>query len=362
MDWLASLKQSPIHKNIDKFDKQLVSLLVEKLLVCDPAKRASLAESLNHSYIRGARLSRSKSIPLTKEMEDDDEPAHDLPAEAPRHRHHRVEDHSDAVIHKGTLWKLNSDGDPQDVNHWLLRDMWIAQNGSMCYFSRKEDKRLVLLDAHHLSTANVTRFDGGVKTPAFMIKTKPDHDDHEHDEHDTFIFGCESEDDYNLWVASYEQVKHEVVRTMKLGENFAKDVREFKVSVKNRRIKVEHESHEQYEPVFKEKLWKVKADGDRMKESDWFERDMWLSKNGSLVYWSKKEEKELVYYTHSDLACASLVTLPDDQSCKPWTFQIHLPQTDDMTFAPGEFAAESVEMREKWVAEFNRLHAPKATP
>jgi hypothetical protein len=328
--------------------------------VCDPAKRSSLAESLTHHYVRHAKLSKSKSIPLTKELEDEDDPVHGLPAEAPRHRRQRVEDHSDAMVHKGALWKLNTDGNPQDPSHWLLRDMWIAQNGSMCYFSHKEDKRLVLLDAHHLSTSDVTRFDDGVKKPAFMIKTKPDHDDHEHDEHDTYIFACETEDDYNTWVASYEKVKHEVVRTMKMGENLAQELRSFKVTVKNRRLKVAHEQHEQYEPVFKDRLWKVKADGDRMKEGDWFERDMWLSKNGSLVYWSKKEEKELVYYTHSDLAHASIVIIPDGQSFKPWTFQVHLPTSGDMTFAPGEFAAESSEMRDKWVAEFQRF--AEATP
>ena len=34
---------------------------------------------------------------------------------------------------------------------------------------------------------------------------------------------------------------------------------------------------------YKATLWKVKAAGDRMKEDDWFQRDMWLAKNGSLV-------------------------------------------------------------------------------
>merc|ERR1719498_1334469 len=111
--------------------------------------------------------------------------------------------------------------------------------------------------------------------------------------------------------------------TMYLGGDVA-ELREFVVSVKNRRQSCS--SKEDRQPVFKEILWKLKADGDRQKESDWYEREMWISKQGSLVYKSKKENKDLVYYTSEDLAKASYDIVPAVDSCKPYTFRVILPE------------------------------------
>merc|ERR1719401_1495467 len=113
--------------------------------------------------------------------------------------------------------------------------MWIAQNGSLCYFSKKEDKRLVLLDAHHLPMAIITRFENGAKEHAFIIKTKPDHDEHDDHEHDATILACDSELDYEAWIHACKRSKEEMIQTMKLGANMAGDLRKFKLNVKNRR-------------------------------------------------------------------------------------------------------------------------------
>merc|ERR1712048_296941 len=114
--------------------------------------------------------------------------------EAPRHVK-RIEDRSDKIIYKGTLWKLNVDGNPNDAGHWYERDMWIANNGSLCYFSQRENKRLVLIDQHHLAHAEITKYDGGVKDNAFQVKMKHDHDE----DFDLAIFAGKSPDDYNAW-------------------------------------------------------------------------------------------------------------------------------------------------------------------
>merc|ERR1719329_1380212 len=118
---------------------------------------------------------------------------------------------------------------------------------------------------------------------------------------------------------------------------------QFKLTVKNRRQKVDGETAREFAPQFKAFLWKVKADGDRMRKEDWFKPEMWIAHNGSLVYFSPKDNRELVYYTTSDVHRAQLRRIPNQQSLKPWTFQVCLPPSGDLEFAPGEFAAESEE-------------------
>merc|ERR1712217_89571 len=96
-----------------------------------------------------------------------------------------------------------------------------------------------------------------------------------------------------------------------------------------------------------------------MNLQDWRERDMWLAKNGSLVYWSEREERELVYYTQQDVATASLAEIPEDRSARPWAFQVSLASVNGIEFTPGEFAAESEETRERWMEAFEKFVATK---
>jgi len=39
----------------------------------------------------------------------------------------------------GIIWKLNSDGNPKDANHWLQRKMWLTKSGGLFYYSKKDD-------------------------------------------------------------------------------------------------------------------------------------------------------------------------------------------------------------------------------
>jgi len=45
-------------------------------------------------------------------------------------------------VYSANLWKLNADGDAHRENDWLLRKMWLAKNGALCYYSEKEQKNL----------------------------------------------------------------------------------------------------------------------------------------------------------------------------------------------------------------------------
>merc|ERR1712032_914391 len=69
--------------------------------------------------------------------------------------------------------------------------------------------------------------------------------------------------------------------------------------------------------VFKANLWMLSAQGDRTKKEDWFEREVWLGKNGSLVYYSEKEEADVVYYTAGQIAAAKISGLTEGDSHFP---------------------------------------------
>merc|ERR1719454_856080 len=109
-----------------------------------------------------------------------------MPAEQKRVVRHRVEDNSRAVLHAGSIWKLNSGKDPMDRDQWLHRDMWISSNGSLCYYSQLEGKKLVLLDSHHLHGAEIVPEIRAARPNAFQIKTT--HIEHSGDEIQVFTF------------------------------------------------------------------------------------------------------------------------------------------------------------------------------
>merc|ERR1719343_368980 len=124
------------------------------------------------------------------------------------------------------------------------------------------------------------------------------------------MLACESAEELKVWVERLSKTgRLDMLVTLKLGEEMETELNKFKLTVKNRRIKVEEGEH--YEPVFKEKLWKLKTEGDRTKAEDWFLREMWVAKNGSLVYFSPKDDRDLVYYTPADVSRAKLAEIPE---------------------------------------------------
>jgi hypothetical protein len=255
---------------------------------------------------------------------------------------------------KGLVLKLNSGSDPKENRNWLERDMYLMQQGSLTYFSAKENKRLVLLDASRLADANITEFKSGCQDFAFQIKYTGDNDK---EEMLVLALGAKgTKAEYDDWIMKLSGAQRMDIPTMQLGGNIA-ELRKFIVTVKNRRQKVGKDDKEQFAPVFKNKLWKLKAEGDKLKDDQWFEREMWIAKNGSLVYYSQKEERDLVYYTAVDLNSAKYSFVPEKDTCKPFTFLIHLADVNGVEFAPGEFAANSKEEMDAWIAEFKKVQA-----
>jgi len=232
-------------------------------------------------------------------------------------------------------------------SHWLKRDMWISEAGSLCYFSVRENKRLVLVDASGLATAKLIEVRDAARDHAFELQYK------DNDNADAAMFlACESVEECNEWTAHIDRVCILGMSTMFLGSE-APALRQILLTVKNRRQKVEGD--DELVPMFKGKLWKLKTAGDRSKAADWFEREMWLAKNGSLVYHSQREGRELVYYTSADLLHATYTKYPSEDSCKPYAFSVNLPKTDDLEFAPGEFAAETEQLLDTWISAFEKV-------
>jgi len=357
LHWLESLsawvqgdtRNTLVSQEIQSFDSMLGRFLIGSLFVGNADTRKTCAECLADPYMAGSKFHRSQTNPLTHAADEDDKV--DMPELVPRQPKRskpRMEDLSNTALHTGVLWKLNHGEDPKDIKNWIERDMWIGANGSLCYYSKANEKRLVLLDSHHLYGATITSLTESARNFAFQVQAP--NVEHAGEEVQTFAFAGPSAEDTSQWLKFLRAAaRKENVPTMRFGPGAAKALQEYKLSVKNRRLKVEPGDIEGVKPVFEGRLWKVKAAGDGSKDSDWFERDVWLSRNGSLVYYSPKDKRELVYYTAADLHGATVVSIPEGKSLKPWAFQVTLQPHDGLEFAPGQFAAESESMRDMWI-------------
>ena len=114
-----------------------------------------------------------------------------------------------------------------------------------------------------------------------------------------------------------------------------------KIQIRNRRAEIAEGKQREFAPVFKCELWKLNQEGDSLNEDHWLKREMWIAKNGAFCYFSKKENRELQYYTASDVRHVRTEVVQQNQSCKANAFQMTLPPTDGLEYAPGVFAATS---------------------
>lgn len=238
------------------------------MLAVEPSNRLLAQECLDHPVVTGVMRE-----PLPEEVFEDGRG--------------RMEDHTNELLHKGTMWKLNVHSDPMDFTQWLERDMWLTPNGHLCYFSQKEYKRLVLLDANMLHRAVVTDFSGGCRGNAFQLEIKAQCQDEPNHVH---VFACNSD----LERAAKDVLLHvaggDIQARISAGTLAVNAVLHLKLHVNNKRKPIDHSAGCHFELYFKAWLWKLRAAGDPRNESHWFQRHTWLSKNGSLVYWSEKED------------------------------------------------------------------------
>mmetsp|Transcript_63454 Transcript_63454/g.147868 ORF Transcript_63454/g.147868 Transcript_63454/m.147868 type:complete len:647 (-) Transcript_63454:139-2079(-) len=345
MEWLGNSSRVSLPKAVKQNHEELYELIQEWLLV-GYEKRKTLAQCLSHKYLQAGNF-----------VLDDDKKNLQVPtrnAVERNVRHRPVDESTEQPLFTGILWKLNRNGDPMKADHWIKRDMWIAHNHSLCYYSHRDNTRLVLVDGSKLALSQVEPMAPGAAARefAFTVASSEEREDI------TCSLAAESQEEMNAWLRKLQNTRRmDMIVTFRLGSDIAQELQAFRVMVHNRRKKVEEGAADHFQPSFRAKLWKLKGDGDRTKPEDWFERDMWIAKNGSLVYWSPKENSELIYYTAADVARSTIKELAEGQACRPWAFQVVMPPANGVEFAPGEFAAESEEERKQWIEEFHKCKA-----
>lgn len=342
MEWIGCMQRFPMPKAVKAFDAELEQFLLGCMLVSEPVERHTLQQCLTHPFVIGPAGSWQKLSEIMPDIVFRDDRG-------------RLEDHGKEILHQGTLWKLAMHADPMDIKQWFARDTWMTPNGNLCYYSQKEGKRLILLDAGKLHRAVISMVTECARDHAFQILI-PAECQGEPDE--VHIFACKSPEELATWSQALKREADGNTHTIiSAGLVTVHELQRFRLQVRNRRIQLPRGStaRDQFEPVLKTWLWKLKFEGDPHIESHWYERKVWLSKNGSLVYWSPREDRELVYHTSAEIARVSVFKLGHSESCKVAGFRLVLPANGDLDYAPSFFACNSLERREEWMRAFKQF-------
>jgi serine/threonine protein kinase len=342
-DWLACVDACALPESIYTFDPAFVDLISNGLLVGSVGQRRSCAQCLLNPFIVGASSDNAALQQICPEA------AQSTTIVSLGDPCERVER---ALLHKGLLWKLKVGGDPKDPLHWFERDMWISGNHQLCYYSVKNNEVTAILKREDLVNAQICKISDSSHDHAFTVQFYSAAEGFTNLQH----FAANSQEELAQWVDNISELCHGSVKTLHLGGGAADNMKELKMLVKNRRRKIDRDTRDQCKPtLLQDRLWKVKSAGMKTKSEDWVERNMWLAENGSLVYWSAKEERELVYYTTADLAQAIVVPVAGGESVKPHCFSVVLPVHGGVEFVPGEFAAPSEKKRDRWITELRKL-------
>eukprot|EP00397_Hematodinium_sp_SG-2012_P018589 GEMP01019050.1.p1 GENE.GEMP01019050.1~~GEMP01019050.1.p1 ORF type:complete len:629 (+),score=124.86 GEMP01019050.1:148-2034(+) len=343
LEWLANPAPLEFPAKLKKSDKDYVNLL-QGLLEKSVSKRLTFADALKHPFV--AKYAKKKDAASTvRSSEDEQAERRNKLNRAERHRARAID--KDQPMFAGVLAKLNSDGDMMKETDWLKRDFWLTTNGGLCYFSKKENRALVLLDSSLVKCATFSAIpDGKAAVPwAFEVKLPWTE---EGIERKPECFSAENSDARDTWLKMFERTQ---VTDVRKTANF-RDMKAFRLRIRNQR-KVVDES--QSEPAFKSLLFKLNQDGDPKNPEHWLKREMWIAKNGSLCYFSKKENRVLMYQNADDVKEATLSILKKGETAQEYAFEMVLPLKDGMEFEPCVFAAETAAERDVWIEKFRAL-------
>jgi len=244
---------------------------------------------------------------------------------------------------QGPVWQLNPDMPSEDASQWVLCDMWLANDGNLCYYCLQEGKRLVYMGREELLNSTIVA-EPSAKTPrgcGLDIREGPNIVR-------LALVGAQAHDQWTSALTSF--IKSPTRPPKAAMANKKNVITPLHMTCRNRRQPVPRASRRDYEPVFRAVLWKREPH----LSGPWVAREMWISVNFNLVYYSVKEDRDLIYYTAQDLSRATIVRVPNGSNgSMPWIFQVVIPPQGGVEFAPGEFAAVSDEARESWIQEFS---------
>jgi len=309
---------------------------LSQLLHTKPDKRKSLAAVLDHPFM--TKVQTEEAAPNREQIKQSRKRALEPVSEKP-------------PILKGTLFKLNMDSDMKVLDNWLKRDMWLAPNGSLCYFSTKYQKRLVYVDANVLMRAEIVRVkEKAAMEHAFTIRLP--NTEHEYiEEYETVYLACETEADLTKWMHTFEKVtrfEYQDIKSIEMTCGILREMHQFQLQVKNRRENLDSDGAD-FNSVYSSLLWKLNQEGDPLDATHWTQREMWVAKNGSLCYVSLKDSKKLQYFTEDDMGHVEINVVEGAAAFYPYAFKIQLPAADGLEFAPAYFAALSEESRDNWI-------------
>lgn len=354
MENCATKKQPPIPQILKEQEAQMVDMLRKGMLLPEQDKRQSIAEALDkHPYFNNPDAidpyadASSGAASATAAMSISTGNNLKLFARGK----------ATSAIYRGTLWKLGTDADPIVRADWRERVMWLdGNNGALCYMSKKTGKKLVLLDAVRVATAEIVPIKAEHSAFAFSFAVEA-----ERGEGRELILATETAEEQQQWLNALQVVRDMDFmnpRTMFMDDDLQQQVKEAKRALGNRRAEIKNLDKEEFDVVLEETVYKLKFEADPTDETKWVPRKMWIAKNGSLCYYSKKAGgKPLQYYDASDLANAEFRT--SQNNClkdAPAVFEVVRPAEKNGTEYPeGIFAVATNESQEMWVKVLKRV-------
>lgn len=329
LEWLSTISEPHLDAEMQQAEPSFLEMLTNMLLVPKKDKRSPVISCLEHQYIKSGIVS-----------------CHSRRSEVNVRRRVRPpvdENISEPPAHAGLVWKLNHEGDPLRSDHWLQRDMWLARDGSLCYFSKKENRGLVLLDAGRVMNSTVHRLDSdSVQPHAFQILSEV---------FEATTLAAESDEQLQSWMKKLKAVSSEGKRAAPTLH--MKEMGQLRLKSRNRRAAAAADASE---PTPQGSvLWKLNTDGNPRRPEDWLQRNMWLAADGSLCYHSKKEGKALVYFSGTDIRSCTVKALGPEEAILPNAFSMQLPPAGALEFEPALFAAKSLIERDNWLERLEKV-------
>lgn len=360
LEWLSKLDRPPLPQAVRTFDKGFLKLLEEGLLVCDPRRRPTCAQLLSAPYFQDEDGTMGHADAMQQDVG-----CLQLVAFEPRSFADRHDGENEEPLVKGIVWKANAIADDPE-SQWAQREMWLSANHSLCYHSVQEKKGVIWIDGKSLASAEINLLPTAGMQNAWEIKLHPDRSE------GAFAvvhkLACKTEEERTMWVQTLTRHRSECAVALH-GDQWKTAIAGLRSTLGASRAKADRARSEELAPAFRSNLWKLTKTGDSKKPEDWNYLDVWISTNGSLVYWSDEEEREVLCYSAAELKRARVEAVEGGSTCHLYVFSVLLdfsalmrPRvagrlkaltrgTLSAVQAPTVFATECKQHYERWMGE-----------